>query len=90
MNGGFFSPFSPSLVSVSDQFYLLRRNRFDGFRSLEFKKLASGRLVGDLGERLKEKVEGKSELKFAVYAAHDTTLAGILLVPCSFSLQFVN
>ncbi|KAN0059671.1 hypothetical protein ACQY0O_008243 [Thecaphora frezii] len=47
---------------------------------LEFRRLAMGRLVEDLAGRMQTKAEkGDGEpLKLALYATHDTTLAGLL------------
>ncbi|GAC96123.1 histidine acid phosphatase [Pseudozyma hubeiensis SY62] len=46
----------------------------------EFRRLAMGRLVNDLGKRMSSRAEkGEQDpLKFAVYATHDTALAGLL------------
>ncbi len=52
----------------------------DPERKLEFRRLAMGRLLNDLGSRMSSRaVNGeKDPLKFAVYATHDTALAGLL------------
>lgn len=46
----------------------------------EFRRLAMGRLVNDLSRRMSSRAEkGEQDpLKFAVYATHDTALAGLL------------
>lgn len=52
----------------------------DPEKRLEFRRLAMGRLVNDLALRMSSRAEkGEQDpLKFAVYATHDTTLAGVL------------
>jgi len=52
--------------------------RFDGYESEKFTQLAIGGIFNELNSALVDKIRGKDELKFAVYAAHDTTLSGIL------------
>lgn len=51
---------------------------FDSYQSQEFKRLAMGRLLGDLRTTMEKKITGGEKLKLAVYACHDTSLAGIL------------
>ena len=53
---------------------------FDSYQSQEFKRLAMGRLLGDLRTTMEKKTLGNEKLKLAVYACHDTSLAGILCV----------
>lgn len=52
----------------------------DPEKKLEFRRLAMGRLVNDLASRMSSRAEkGQQDpLKFAVYATHDTALAGLL------------
>ena len=56
--------------------------RFDGHANPEFKKLAMGRLLGDLSALLERKVadpkEKTEKLRLAIYSCHDTSLGGIL------------
>lgn len=59
---------------------------FSGYSSpdpeqrLEFRRLAMGRLVNDLASRMSSRADkgDKDPLKFAIYATHDTALAGLL------------
>ncbi|KAK4700058.1 acid phosphatase, partial [Phenoliferia sp. Uapishka_3] len=55
---------------------------FDGFANPEFRKLAMGRLLGDLTNHLERKAadpkEKTEKLRLAVYSCHDTSLGGIL------------
>ncbi|EPQ29696.1 uncharacterized protein PFL1_02916 [Pseudozyma flocculosa PF-1] len=52
----------------------------DPEKRLEFRRLAMGRLLEDLAGRMQKKADkGDAEaLKFALYATHDTSLAGLL------------
>lgn len=60
-------------------------HRFDAYANPEFRKLAMGRLLGDLEASLERKMadplEKKDKLRLAVYSCHDTSLGGILFVP---------
>lgn len=55
---------------------------FDAYANIEFKKLAMGRLLGDLRATLARKVadplETNEKLRLAVMSCHDTSLGGIL------------
>ena len=55
-------------------------NDSDPQNKAEFRRLAMGRLVNDLANRMSSRAEkGEQDpLKFAVYATHDTALAGLL------------
>ncbi|EST07776.1 Histidine phosphatase superfamily, clade-2 [Kalmanozyma brasiliensis GHG001] len=52
----------------------------DPEKRTEFRRLAMGRLVNDLATRMSSRAENGAQdpLKFAVYATHDTALAGLL------------
>lgn len=56
--------------------------RFDGYTNREFKKLAMGRLLGDLRSAMERKAadpsEKKEKTRLAIYSCHDTSLGGIL------------
>lgn len=55
---------------------------FDAYSVTEFKKLAMGRLLGDLRAKLEAKAADPTEktekMRLAIYACHDTSLGGIL------------
>lgn len=51
---------------------------FSGYASRQWTKLVMGRLFSELNDHFDRKAAGKSELKLGMYAAHDTTLAGML------------
>ena len=80
----------PSVFSGDDVQPLIERavvsEWFSGYQAadpekrLEFRRLAMGRLLEDLNGRMVRKAEkGDAEpLKFALYATHDTALAGLL------------
>ncbi|CDW99522.1 hypothetical protein [Sporisorium scitamineum] len=55
-------------------------NAADPDKRAEFRRLAMGRFVNDLANRMSSRAEkGQQDpLKFAVYATHDTALAGLL------------
>ncbi|CBQ72050.1 related to acid phosphatase ACP2 precursor [Sporisorium reilianum SRZ2] len=55
-------------------------NDVDPEKRTEFRRLAMGRFVNDLANRMSSRAEkGQQDpLKFAVYATHDTALAGLL------------
>lgn len=52
----------------------------DPERRLEFRRLAMGRLVNELADKMHSRAKkgDQDPLKFAVYATHDTALAGLL------------
>lgn len=56
--------------------------RFDAYANKEFKRLAMGRLLGDLRTLMDKKaadpLEKTEKMRLAVYACHDTSLGGIL------------
>lgn len=52
---------------------------FKGFgQSSEYRRLGAGPLLEDLKARMVAVAKGDSELKFALYGCHDTTLGGLL------------
>ncbi|GAA5947990.1 hypothetical protein JCM3765_007059 [Sporobolomyces pararoseus] len=53
---------------------------FDGYKNLEFKRLAMGRLFSDLHNQLSLKVNHpeKEKLKLSINSCHDTSVAGIM------------
>ncbi|KIS70665.1 uncharacterized protein UMAG_01827 [Mycosarcoma maydis] len=55
-------------------------NAADPEQRSEFRRLAMGRLVNDLAKRMSSRAQNGQQdpLKFAVYATHDTALAGLL------------
>lgn len=52
---------------------------FDGYKTPEVRKLAMGRLLGELSRKMQHKASygEKDPLKIAVHACHDTSLAGL-------------
>ncbi|BGP02495.1 hypothetical protein RTG_02538 [Rhodotorula toruloides ATCC 204091] len=55
---------------------------FDGYKNIEFRKLAMGRLLSSLRQTLEAKandpLEKVEKTRLAVYSCHDTSIAGIL------------
>ncbi|BGP54618.1 hypothetical protein JCM8202_004988 [Rhodotorula sphaerocarpa] len=55
---------------------------FDGYANPEFRKLAMGRLLGSLRQslyaKMRDPTEAVEKTRLAVYACHDTSVAGIL------------
>ncbi|SPO22025.1 related to acid phosphatase ACP2 precursor [Ustilago trichophora] len=64
----------------------------DPERKAEFRRLAMGRFINDLGSRMSSKASKGAEdpLKFAVYATHDTALAGLLCTLDCFDGRWPN
>jgi len=54
---------------------------FSGYKTIEFRQLAMGRLLSELKDRMCNKAKGADHnpLSIAVMSCHDTSLAGILL-----------
>lgn len=51
---------------------------FSGYASRQWTRLVQGRLFAELNDHFDRTASGKSGLKLGLYAAHDTTLAGML------------
>lgn len=64
--------------AVVDEWFIGYKTEDDKIRT-QYRRLAMGRLLKDLGDKLNEKAsKPKSPLKLAVYSLHDTSLAGLL------------
>lgn len=76
----------PRELEGQDMFDTLERavvhEWFDAYKDREFGQLSMGRLLGDLREKMEDKVkdprEAKEKLRLSVYSCHDTSLGGIL------------
>eukprot|EP01118_Nematostelium_gracile_P017605 TRINITY_DN7581_c0_g1_i1.p1 TRINITY_DN7581_c0_g1~~TRINITY_DN7581_c0_g1_i1.p1 ORF type:complete len:388 (+),score=98.97 TRINITY_DN7581_c0_g1_i1:31-1194(+) len=53
-------------------------NWFGPFRDKEMCRLGIGRYLEEIDDHIQEKIDGKSDLKLIVYAAHDTTVGPVL------------
>ena len=51
---------------------------FSGYASRQWTRLVMGRLFSELNDQFDRKAEGQSPLKIALYACHDTSIAGML------------
>lgn len=51
---------------------------FSGYASRQWTRLVMGRLFSELNDQFDRKAEGQSPLKLALYACHDTSIAGML------------
>eukprot|EP00003_Mantamonas_plastica_P022108 TRINITY_DN3704_c0_g3_i2.p1 TRINITY_DN3704_c0_g3~~TRINITY_DN3704_c0_g3_i2.p1 ORF type:complete len:409 (-),score=131.13 TRINITY_DN3704_c0_g3_i2:45-1271(-) len=59
--------------------------RFDGETGLEMCRVGIGRFIGEIKDKMDAKIEGKSDVKMALYAGHDSTL-----LPMMMALQLLD